>query len=53
MKLTIYVPDALGEALQNSDLNVSRVCRDALEVALEQHPLAKGGNYPYTGDNAK
>jgi hypothetical protein len=38
MNLTIYIPDALGERIKAASLSssVSRICRDALERALEE-----------------
>ncbi len=35
-RLNIYLPDATAEAARREGLNVSRLCRDAVEAALRQ-----------------
>jgi hypothetical protein len=34
-KVMIYLPDALAEAIRSQDVNVSRICREALERMSE------------------
>lgn len=42
MKVTVYLPDDLGEKVKAADINVSAVCQEALqEELIRQEALAK------------
>ena len=67
MDITVYLPDELGRWAKDNDLNLSRMLRDAVEVAREHRRqteswrgetaihelLVEGPNGIYTADTGK
>lgn len=41
MRVQIYLPDEVASSLKTKDVNVSRICREALLVALEVCPTCQ------------